>query len=326
MRRLVFPYAVAFAFLLGCNVPETAEDVVSTAEDVSETADDVRKAAEDDRPAVEPLYFSGIPLVRVPGPDDPLPYDEIIWPWEMGLGDSGWGQARWRAHSSMTRPSTPAEVSYRTEYGPGHRFNPWRDKARVIGVLRLKDAAVLDSLKYFPEVRELRIRTSVPLDDALSVLHYCPHLTKLEVWSDSIHGAAPRIPISAESMQGIGSLRALRFLRLVQLDIDDDDLKQLEGMENLLYLDLTNAHVTSAAFQTFATWPRIRWLTLHGLDFNQPVDDPTAKALESLVGRVELLRMNPRDTYDLPTRIHESLEAPFRRIRANAHLAREPRP
>ncbi len=313
MRRVVLPYAVAFVFVLGCNVPRNAEDV--------------RKAAENDQPSVEPLYDRHVRLVRIPGPDDPLAYEEIIWPWEMGLGDPGWGHARWRAHSSMTRPpSRPAEVSFYTKYGSGHQFNPWRDKARLIEVVQIRDAAALDSLKYFPEVRKLRIWTTVPLDDALSVLHYCPHLTKLEVWSDSIHGAAPRIPISAESMQGIGSLRALRFLRLVQLDIDDDDLKHIEGMENLLYLELTNAHVTSAAFQTVATWPRIRWLKLHGLDFNQPIDDPTAEALESLVGRVELLWMNPRDTDDLPTHIHQSLEAPFQRIRANAHLARQPKP
>lgn len=312
MRRLGLLYAIALLCVLGCYVPEAAENVLDT--------------AENERPAVEPLYYYGVPLVRVPGPDDPLPYDEIIWPWEMGLGDSGWGQARWRANSSMIHPSTPARISFYTEYGPGHRLNPWRDKARVIEVVQIRDVAVLDSLKYFPEVRELRVGTSVPLDDALSVLQYGPHLTKLEVRNHRIHGAAPRIPVSAESMQGIGSLRSLRFLRLVQLDIDDEDLKHLEGMESLLYLDLTNAHVTSAAFQTFATWPRIRWLKLYGLDFNQPIDDPTARALESLVGRVELLRMNPRDTDDLPTHIHESLEAPFRKIRANAHLARQPKP
>jgi len=312
MRRLVLLYAIALLCVLGCYVPEAADNVLD--------------AAENERPAVEPLYYYGIPLVRVPGPDDPLPYDEIIWPWEMGLGDSGWGQARRHAHSTMTRPSTLAEVSFYTEYGPDHRFDPERDKARGIVVVRLKGIAVLDSLKYFPEVRELRIWTTVPLDDALSVLHYCPHLTRLEVWSVQSRGGQIHGAISAESMKGIGSLRSLRFLRLVQLEIDDEDLKHLNGMENLLYVDLTNAHVTSAAFQTFATWPRIRWLKLYGLDFNQPIDDPTAKALESLVGRIELLWMNPRDTDDLPTHIHQSLQAPFQRIRANAHLARQPKP
>lgn len=314
MRCLVLLYTIAPLCVLGCYLPEAAENILD--------------AAENEHPAVEPLFHRDMRLVRVPGADDPLPYEEIIWPWEMRLVHlgMGWAPARRSAYSSMTRRSTPAEVSFYTEYGPGHRFDPERDKARVIEVMRLKDVAVLDSLKYFPEVRELRIWTTVPLDDALSVLHYCPHLTRLEVWTDSIHGAAPRIPISAESMQGIGSLRSLRFLRLVQLDIDDDDLKHLEGMESLLYLDLTNAHVTSAAFQTFTTWPRIRWLKLYGLDFNQPIDDPTEKALESLVGRVELLWMNPDDTDDLPTHIHESLEAPFRKIRANAHLARQPKP
>jgi hypothetical protein len=312
MRRLVSLYASTLACFLGCNVAGTAEHVVSS--------------AERDRASVERLYYEGIPLLRVPAPDDPLPYEEIIWPWEMGLGYWGWQQARVHAHSRMIRSSTPPQVSFYTEYGPGHRFDPERDKARVIVVSRLKDVAVLDSLKYFPEVRELRISTTVPVDDALSVLHYCPHLTRLEVWSAQRRGGQIHGAISAESMKGIGSLQSLRFLRLVQLEIDDEDLKHLEGMENLLYLELTNAHVTSAAFQTLATWPRIRWLKLYGLDFNQPIDDPTANALESLVGRVELLWMNPDDTDDLPTHIHESLEAPFRKIRANAHLARQPKP
>lgn len=296
------------------------------------------QAADDSRPPVEPLYYGSIPLVRAPGPDDPLPYDEIIWPWEMGLGDWGWGNARWSAYGAMStwsnaNPSTPATVLFYTDYGPGHRFAPEGHKARVIEI-RTTDARVLEHLKYFPEVRELRITVQrlfdptrcVPLDDALSVLHYCPHLTKLEVWSERREAASPRIPISAESMKGIGSLQVLRFLRLVQLDIDDDGLKHLAGMKNLLYLELTNANVTSKAFQTIATWPRIRYLKLYGLDFDQPVDDRTAKALDSLVGRIELLWMNPDDTDNLHTRIHESLDAPVAKIRANACLARQPKP
>jgi hypothetical protein len=297
----------------------------------------VSNAAENDGAASDRLYDRrNIPLVPVPAPDDPLPYDEIIWPWKMGLGHWGWGPARRNAYSTMTtwsnaNPSTSADVSFYTDYGPGHRFLPQVDEARVIDV-RTEDAAVLEHLKYFPEVRELRITSGhigldyTSLEDSLSVVRYCPHLTKLEVRSERRHRALPRIPISEESMKGIGSLQVLRFLRLVHLDVDNDDLEHLAGMKNLLYVELTNAQVTSKAFQTIATWPRIRYLKLNGLDFDQPLDEPTAKALDALVGRVELLWMNLSDTDHLHTRIHPSLEEPFRKIRANAHLARQPKP
>ncbi len=308
MNRFVLFFTIAFIYV-ACGVDE---------------------AAESDQPAIEPLYDYGrIPLVRVPGPDDPLRYDEIIWPWEMNLGPCGWGNARTNAYSSMStwsnaNPSKPAQVSIYTDYGPQHRFTPDVDKARIIRV-QTKDCDVLDLLKYFPEVRELTITTSAPLDDTLSVLHYCPHLTKLEVWGESHGPASPRIPIAERSMKGIASLKVLRFVRFVNLDIDDNELKQLSGMKTLLYLDLTNANVTSKAFQTVATWPRIRYLKLYGLDFDQAVDEVTAKSLESLVGRIELLWMNPDDTENIHTQIHESLEVPFQRIRENSHLARQPK-
>ena len=59
-------------------------------------------------------------------------------------------------------------------------------------------------------------------------------------------------------------------------------------------------------------------------DFDQPLNDSTARAMESLVGRLELLWTNEGDLEAAPAEIHESLEAPIAKIRANSHLARQP--
>jgi hypothetical protein len=196
-------------------------------------------------------------------------------------------------------------------------------KARRIEI-STTDPSVLDNLKYFPETRELQILAYCSLDDALSVLQYMPHLTRLVVFNQQFSQGKP-VAVSEGSMRGIGSLQVLRFLRLNGLDIEDDGFRHLAGMKNLLYVDLTNAQVTSKIFQTIATWPRIRYLRLYGLDFDQPLDPVTARALDSLAGRVAILDMNPYDTDAVNTRIHKSLAAPFAKIWENAKLARQPR-
>jgi hypothetical protein len=221
-------------------------------------------------------------------------------------------------------PASRVSLEVYTEYtdkGMPQDSRAVSTKARRIEI-STTDPAVLDNLKYFPEVRELQILAYCSLEHTLGVLHYMPHLTSLEVSNEQV-SQGKRVQISEESMRGIGSLQVLRFLRLYGVDIDDDGFRHLEGMKNVLYLELTNAQVTSRIFQTLATWPRIRYLKLYGLNFDQPLDPATARALDSLAGRVEILAMNPDDTDDLNTRIHESLQRPFRQIQEKRYLARQ---
>ncbi len=311
--------------LFGCTGANTVEDSRAT-----DTASIASNKTELESPGAPRLHdSSGRPLLPVPGPDYPLPYDEIIWPWHL---DGDWISMRRNALLRMRgwtnmHPSSQVSVEVYTDYtdkGMPQDFRPVRTKARRIEI-RTSDPAVLDNLKYFPETRELLILAYCSLDDALSVLHYMPHLRRLEVFNQEYHQGKP-VRLSEESIRGIASLQELRFLRLYALDVDDDGFRHLAGMKNLLYMDLINAPVTSKIFETIATWSRIRYLKLYGLNFDQPLDSATARALDSLAGRIAILDMNLYCTDDIATRIHESLEAPFRKIRANAHLARQPRP
>lgn len=326
MKSSVILFGLLTLGLLGCINPNGAD------QHGSDTTTSESGNAELESPARLPLYTdSGIRLLPAPSPDDPLSYEEIIWPWEMRMGDEDWGKKRRYAYSSMRywsndHPSASVTAICYTDYtdkGMPELFSAEFGKARRFEITTT-DPAVLDNLKYFPETRELRIQSDAPLEDALTVLHYMSHLTRLEVWNQQ-HHQGKRVKVSEKSMRGMGSLQVLRFLRLYGLDIDDDGFRHLEGMKNVLYMELTNAHVTSKIFQTIATWPRIRYLKLYGLDFDQPLDPATARSLESLVGRIEILAMNPDDTESLPTRIHESLEAPFAKIWERSHLARQPK-
>ncbi|MFW6114449.1 MAG: hypothetical protein ACOC7K_01780 [bacterium] len=293
------------------------------------------------RPAdLEPLEFSSIELVPVPGPDDPLPYDEIIWPWEMDLGDrgrglknSGWPAARRHAYQrienwSNDHPGVKVWSAFgssdaRADFGPDRGFSPTRYKAQAIRLLT-EDASVLQYLRYFPEVRDLRIITLAPLDDSLTFLYYCPHLTELRV--KDRNSPVGSISISKESVKAIAFLKELRLLSLHGLEIDDEEFEQLQGMSNVLYLNISYTRVTSKAFTTIASMPRIRYLKAHGVDFSDAPDDAILEALEALRGRIEILALNPDelDTSYPPTKIHQSLEAPFQRIRDNAYKARLP--
>lgn len=280
-----------------------------------------------------PVSFrSGQLLPSAPGPDDPLSYDEIIWPWELGVGETAWGRARSAAQRRIKywdrmQPSREARVvcTYYTKYGPQEHFSANHDKAVAIH-LRTNDAAVLDNLKYFPELRELRILTEDSIGDALAAVRYCPHLTKVRIAS-SAHGSTtmpPPVNISKRSMKAIGSLSELRSLRLLHLDINDSEFQQLAEMKNLLFLDLEDAAVTSKAFQTIESWPRVRYLRLHGLDLDQELHEKTAKSIAALVGRIETLQTNEgsQDIEDRSMRIHDSLKPLFEKIRENGHLAR----
>ncbi len=274
----------------------------------------------EDRP--ERLRYRGQPLVEIPDADDPIPYEEIIWPWEMRLGDIGWGQARASAYDRMRawgndHPGKEVRLSVSTQYGPEARFLATQQNARIIK-LTTNDAAVLDQLKFFPEVLELRVTLDVAIDDALEVLRYCPHLTKLEVWSMDHPPVFKRLPISEKSLAAIGTLKRLRFLRFVGIDIADDEFSRLKGMENVLYLEASHLAITSRSFQTIATWPRIRYVKLYGLDFDQVPTEATLDSVDSLVERVDLLITNSGDTEEPETRIHPSLEPHFSKKRADS--------
>jgi len=281
------------------------------------------------------LHYGPIPLVAFTPPDAGVAYDEVVWPWELGIGDWGWGKARRSAKGRIEQWQKGGNGgwSFHARHGPMPDFLPQQTSVYKVFASRVKEISVLDELKYFPEIRELKIqigydsREDLSLGDALAVLRYCPYLTKLEIYGESFSStlAPPKTGISEESLKAIGTLTQLRVLRFYELDVDDDELQHLAGMKNLLFFDLNHASATTKVFPVIATWPRIRYVKLCGCDLDQPLNDSTAEAMESLVGRLELLWTNEGDLEAPETKIHESLEAPIAKIRANAHRARQPR-
>jgi len=275
-------------------------------------------------PSIERLVDQGMALVPFTPPNTGLSYDEVVWPWEFRIGDPGWGSARWKAKGR-------AEQWAKKGNGRWHypSTDP-RDMVRRIHVAEAMEFSILDELKCFPEVRELTISTNYhPIDagmgDALTVLRYCPYLTHLTIEGKPGSTAdPPTTDLSKESLKAIGELTQLRVLRFYDVDVDDAKLKHLGGMKNLLFFDLNHATATSDVFRIIATWPRIRYVKLCGCNFDQPLNDRTSQAMESLVGRLELLWTNEDDLEAAPTKIHKSLEAPIAKIRANSGLARQP--
>jgi hypothetical protein len=186
--------------------------------------------------------------------------------------------------------------------------------------------SILAELKYFPEVRELGVTTSSrakdSVGDALTVLAYCPYLTHLTLRGKMGPTNEPPITgLSENSLKAIGTLTELQVLRLYDIDIGDDKLKHIAGMKNLLFLDLNHVNATSEIFPVIASLPRIRYVKLCGCDFDQPLNERAARALESLVGRLELFWTNEGDLEAAETRIHPSLETPITKIRAARNIA-----
>jgi hypothetical protein len=252
-----------------------------------------------------------------------------------GSGTGDWhGVRRYRVGPDITvwRNSVDLKIwKFKSEDGTVlEDFRPGDQKVHAIEIRiqpreEPKAIEILEQLQYFPEVREVYIRTTLPLENHLASLRYCPYIRRLKM--DFLLGGndatGKRIGIGEESVKAIGTLTQLRELSFINIAINDKDLKCFKEMPELLYLDLTNTSVTSKSFQTIATFPRIRYLKVYGNNYNQELDEATRKALESLVGRVEYLWENSSDTVSPCTKIHASIGPLFDEIKKNGYRARK---
>ena len=293
------------------------------------------KGINDYTPFASPPRQSGLTLPFIPRPNDSISYDEIIWPWKDtdGVGQwHSWHEARkslgnrlesWRGVGKMW-------VFKSTDGSIQQDFSPASQNSYAIDIfIRLEKeteaVGMLDNLKYFPEVRELRIQSNVPLGNHLASLYYCPYLrtVKIHYTTSRRDAEGQRIGIGEESVKAIASLTELRELSFIRVGVCDKELESFKAMPNLLYLDLNTTSVTSKSFQTIATLPRIRYLELFGNNYDQELDEATRKALESLVGRIEYLWENSGDTVRPCTKIHASIEPLFDEIQKNGYRVRQ---
>ena len=291
-----------------------------------------RARMNDYTPFASPPRQSGFNLPLIPWPNNSISYDEIIWPWKDtdGVGKwHSWHEARKSLAGRLEswRGGGRVWVFKSADGSMQQGFSPASQNAYAMDILirsseEPKAIGILDDLKYFPEVRELRIRTAIPLENHLASLYYCPYLRTLKIDGISKERDVRR-SIGKESVKAIASLAQLRELSFISIDIDDEDLECFEGLPNLLYLDLNNTSVTSKSFQTITTLPRIRYLELFGNDYDQELDEASRKALEALVGRVEYLWENSGDTVRPCTKIHASIQPLFDEIQKNGYRVRQ---
>lgn len=286
-------------------------------------------------PFASPPRQSAFNLPLIPWPNNSISYDEIIWPWKDtdGVGQwHSWHVARksvgnrlesWRGVGKMW-------VFKSTDGSIQQDFSPDSQNSYAIDIfIRLEKeteaVGILDNLKYFPEVRELRIQSNVPLGNHLASLYYCPYLrtVKIDYPMGGSGSIGRRVGIGKESVKAIATLTELRELSFINISVSDKDLESFKGMPNLLYLDLNNTSVTSKSFQTIATLPRIRYLELHGNNYDQELDEASRDALESLVGRIEYLWENSGDTVRPCTKIHASIQPLFDEIKKNGYRVRQ---
>lgn len=99
-------------------------------------------------------------------------------------------------------------------------------------------APTLWDFKENTNLRELAIRDYGKISD-LSQLSEAKQITSL-----SLDGGIDK-KLKLESLEPLGKLDQLKFLRLTNLKISDDSLKSLEKLENLEILELSNQFSTS---------------------------------------------------------------------------------
>lgn len=323
---IVFASVITILTATGCGENLECET------DSTSSGGSARRVASYEPPPV-PGSRSGQLLSYIPGPGDSIAYDDIVWPWMMGGSGTGdWhGVRRYRVGPTIKAwrdPATWKIWKFKSEDGSVlENFQPADQKVHAIEIRiqpRKEPEAmeILEQLKYFPEVREVYIRTTLPLENHLASLRYCPYIRRLKIDGVSKQRGLRR-SIGKESVKAIASLAQLRELSFISIDIDDEDLEHFEGLPHLLYLDLDHTSVTSKSFQTIATFPRIRYLKVYGNNYDQELDETTKKALESLTGRVEYLWDNWSDTVNPCTKIHASIKPLFDEIQKNGYRVRQ---
>lgn len=191
------------------------------------------------------------------------------------------------------------------------------------------DASVLrEALPYLPgmERLQLELKPGQSLDAAEQIAQLAHlkalHIQQPDFKSDLFPEAAGRLSqnnpadITEEQMGKLGKLESLESLCVRNCRVTDAELVSLSKLRNLRILTLAHTNITSKSFQTIAKLPKIDEVAIYYQNLDQPIDEPTRRAVVSLNGRLRNLTFGQWGE----TRIHPSLVAAIAEIKSLTFL------